>query len=91
MSPKKTLPEREYELRLLLGSPAGREQLEHLTSRYSAAGGKLSAFSPLTWQSAPLTRHTVLWPAAYRPSGTSLAAKWVAGLPQPSNKRARLR
>jgi hypothetical protein len=41
MSPKKTLPEREYELRLLLATPAGREQLEHLASRYSAASGKL--------------------------------------------------
>jgi hypothetical protein len=41
MSPKKTLPEREYELQLLLATPAGREQLENLASRYSAASGKL--------------------------------------------------
>jgi hypothetical protein len=41
MSPKKTLPEREYELRLLLATPAGRQQLEHLASRYSEASGKL--------------------------------------------------
>jgi hypothetical protein len=41
MSRKKTLPEREYELRMLLATPAGREQLEHLASRYSAASGKL--------------------------------------------------
>jgi hypothetical protein len=41
MSPKKTLPEREYELRLLLATPAGRQQLENLASRYSAASGRL--------------------------------------------------
>ncbi len=40
MSPKKTLPEREYELRLLLATRLGREQLENLASRYSAASGK---------------------------------------------------
>jgi hypothetical protein len=40
MSPKKTLPEREYELRLLLATPAGREHLESLASQYSAASGK---------------------------------------------------
>jgi hypothetical protein len=41
MRPKKTLSEREYELRLLLATPVGREQLEHLASQYSAASGKL--------------------------------------------------
>jgi hypothetical protein len=41
MSPKKTLPEREYELRSLLSTPAGREQLQHLASRYSEAIGRL--------------------------------------------------
>jgi hypothetical protein len=41
MIPKKTLPEREYELRSLLATPAGREQLQDLASRYSAASGRL--------------------------------------------------
>jgi hypothetical protein len=41
MNPKKTLSEREKELQALLASPAGREQLEQLASRYGAAGGRL--------------------------------------------------
>jgi hypothetical protein len=41
MSPKKTLQEREQELRLLLATSAGREQLHELVTRYSAASDKL--------------------------------------------------
>ena len=41
MTPKKTLSEREKELQALLATPAGREELQELASRYSAAGGKL--------------------------------------------------
>jgi hypothetical protein len=39
MTAKKTLPEREAELRALLATPAGREELRTLESRYAAAGG----------------------------------------------------
>jgi hypothetical protein len=41
MSAKKTLPEREKELRQLLATPAGREELQGLASRYGAASGRL--------------------------------------------------
>ena len=41
MTPTKTLAEREKELRSLLATPAGREELQDLASRYHAAGGKL--------------------------------------------------
>lgn len=41
MVPKKTVQEREKELRSLLATPAGREELQELASRYSAASGKL--------------------------------------------------
>ena len=41
MIPKKTLPEREKELQLLLASPAGLDELQKLASKYSAASGKL--------------------------------------------------
>lgn len=38
---KHTLQEREKELRSLLTTPAGREELQELASRYHAASGKL--------------------------------------------------
>jgi hypothetical protein len=41
MSPKKTLQQREQELRSLVATPAGREELQELASRYYAASGKL--------------------------------------------------
>jgi hypothetical protein len=41
MNPRKTLPEREKELRSLLATPAGRAELQALASRYHAASGKL--------------------------------------------------
>ncbi len=41
MTAKKTLQEREKELRLLLATPVGREELQNLASRYNAASGKL--------------------------------------------------
>ena len=41
MPSKKTLHEREQELRPLLATPAGREELQQLASVYSAAGGRL--------------------------------------------------
>ncbi len=41
MTPTKSLQEREQELRLLLATPAGREELQKLASRYHAASGKL--------------------------------------------------
>jgi hypothetical protein len=39
MTPKKTLRQREDELRALLATPAGREELRELESRYARAGG----------------------------------------------------
>ena len=39
MTPKKTLQQREKELRSLLATPAGREELRELGARYAAAGG----------------------------------------------------
>ena len=41
MTPKKTLQEREEELRSLLATPTGREEIQELASRYHAASGKL--------------------------------------------------
>jgi hypothetical protein len=41
MSAKKTLQEREQELQPLLATPAGRDKLQELASRYSAASGRL--------------------------------------------------
>ena len=38
---KHTLQEREKELRSLIATPAGREELQELASRYQAASGKL--------------------------------------------------
>jgi hypothetical protein len=40
MNPKKSLPEREKELRSLLATPAGRKRLQELASRYRAAGDR---------------------------------------------------
>jgi hypothetical protein len=39
VTPKKTLQQREKELRSLLATPAGKDQLEELAFRYSAEGG----------------------------------------------------
>ena len=41
MPPPKTLPQREKELQALLATPAGREELQGLESRYQAASGRL--------------------------------------------------
>ena len=41
MAVNKTLAEREQELRSLLATPAGREALQDLASRYSEASGRL--------------------------------------------------
>src|ERR1700730_16382947 len=41
MLPKKTLHEREQELRSMLATPAGLEKLQQRASRYAAASGKL--------------------------------------------------
>ena len=41
MNPKKTLQARELELRSLLATPAGREELQDLASRYYTASGRL--------------------------------------------------
>jgi hypothetical protein len=43
MIPTKTLRERETELRSLLATPTGREQLEQLASRYHAGNGRVRA------------------------------------------------
>ncbi len=40
MTPKKTLSEREKELQALLRTPAGREELRQLDTRYHAASGR---------------------------------------------------
>ena len=40
MSRKKTLPEGEYERRMLLATPAGRQGLQELESRYHPASGR---------------------------------------------------
>jgi hypothetical protein len=41
MPSKKTLEQRQNELRSLLATPAGREELQELESRYHAASGRL--------------------------------------------------
>ncbi len=41
MAPRKTLQQREKELRSLLASPEGRKELHDLEARYQSAGGKL--------------------------------------------------
>ncbi len=41
MTPRKTLQQREKELRSLLATPAGRKELHDLEARYQSAGGKL--------------------------------------------------
>jgi hypothetical protein len=41
MTPKKTLQQREKELQTLLATPAGRDELRELGSRYVAAGGRV--------------------------------------------------
>ena len=41
MNPQKTLREREKELQALLATPAGRETLQKLGSRYSEAAGRM--------------------------------------------------
>jgi hypothetical protein len=41
MAATKTLQERQAELQVLLGTPAGREELQALETRYQAAGGRL--------------------------------------------------
>jgi hypothetical protein len=40
MPANKTLQQRERELQALLATPAGREELQGLVSRYHAAGGR---------------------------------------------------
>jgi len=42
----KTLPQREKELRALLATPAGREELQTLGSQYEAASGRLRPSNP---------------------------------------------
>jgi hypothetical protein len=41
MNPQKTLRQREKELQALLATPTGRDTLQELGSRYSAAGGRM--------------------------------------------------
>jgi|SRR5579859_2881600 len=41
MATKKTLPQREKELQLLLATASGREELRELESRYQATGERL--------------------------------------------------
>jgi hypothetical protein len=41
MATTKTLRQRQEELQALLATPAGREELRALESRYQAAGGRL--------------------------------------------------
>ena len=41
MPPQKTLQQREKELRALLATPTGREELQQLESRCQAASGRL--------------------------------------------------
>ena len=41
MPPQKTLQQRENELRALLATPTGREELQQLESRYQATSGRL--------------------------------------------------
>jgi hypothetical protein len=39
MTPKRTLPEREKELKRMLSAAGGREELERLAAQYAAAAG----------------------------------------------------
>jgi hypothetical protein len=41
MPPKKTLRQREKELQSLLATPAGRDELQELASRYVEASGRV--------------------------------------------------
>jgi hypothetical protein len=41
MTPPITLQQREKQLQSLLGTPEGREELQELATRYSAASGKV--------------------------------------------------
>jgi hypothetical protein len=41
MTPTITLQQREKQLQSLLGTPEGREELQELANRYSAASGKV--------------------------------------------------
>jgi hypothetical protein len=41
MTPTKTLQQRQAELQDLLATPEGREELQELANRYSAASGKV--------------------------------------------------
>jgi hypothetical protein len=41
MIEKKPLPQREKELQALLATPGGRDELQLLETRYSAAGGRV--------------------------------------------------
>ena len=41
MTPKKTLQQREQELRALLATPEGRREVQELAARYGAASNKL--------------------------------------------------
>jgi len=43
MTPTKTMRQRELELQALLGTPAGRKELEKLESRYQEASGRPKA------------------------------------------------
>jgi hypothetical protein len=43
MTVQKSLREREKELKSLLATPAGRDELEDLEARYAAKGAKLRA------------------------------------------------
>jgi hypothetical protein len=53
MTPKKTLQEREKELRALLATTAGQQELQELASRYCTASGELNRPavppSPTSW------------------------------------------
>ena len=51
MTPTITLQQREKQLQSLLGTPEGREELQELANRYSAASGKVRAAgtSPITY------------------------------------------
>jgi hypothetical protein len=51
MASKTTLQQRQKELQTLLATPAGRESLQGLASRYFAASGKLmpASGSPITY------------------------------------------
>jgi len=41
MTPQKTLREREKELQSLLHTPAGRDALQGMVTRYAAVGGRM--------------------------------------------------